>query len=285
MPEYAPLETRIDSAAAELITLAEADKRFGGQRGPAGYGPGQTPDSLTWWVTVYGYFRYEGMPFPDGTFPTYEANERDFTYDAQTGESMGSRISGPPRLVATREAEMTVQPSPTFEGEETTTPLATESAHPEHCHVAGNETYTNQESRYCFAYPSRFKLVLDNAGQPVLSGPPLDQSANPLFASMGIQVQAAPEGSNLTQVVDEYLKPFATVSAPAITRKSLQLDREAAQILEVVPGRVGSRDIFSIYGGRVYHLAFTPSVRDFPKAAKDVEELFKTVTSSFTFLP
>jgi heme A synthase len=35
-PEYMPLETRIDSVEAELITLGEADDRRGG-----GYGPGR----------------------------------------------------------------------------------------------------------------------------------------------------------------------------------------------------------------------------------------------------
>jgi hypothetical protein len=86
-------------------------------------------------------------------------------------------------------------------------------------------------------------------------------------------------------VIDDYLQPFVTASGPEITRKSFRLDREAAQVLEVVPGGKGSRDIFAIYEGRVYHLMFMPSVRDFPQAAPDVEELFRTVTSSFTFLP
>ncbi len=109
MPEYAPLETRIDNVTAELITLAEADKRFGGQTGPGGYAPGQTPDSPVWWVTVRGLFRYEGMPAADGWASIYLASERDFTYDARTGESVGSFIPGPGRLVATVTYPVTVE--------------------------------------------------------------------------------------------------------------------------------------------------------------------------------
>lgn len=44
-PEVGITEARIDSVEAELITLKEADRRFGGTRGPGGYAPGQNETS------------------------------------------------------------------------------------------------------------------------------------------------------------------------------------------------------------------------------------------------
>lgn len=85
-------QTRVDSVSTELITLGEADTRMGGGRGPGGYGPGQTAQSPVWWVVVRGYFRYQGTGAPPNPAPVYEADERDFIYDARTGESIGGRM-------------------------------------------------------------------------------------------------------------------------------------------------------------------------------------------------
>ncbi len=91
-PEVGIRQARIDSVAAESITLGEADQRMGGQRGPGGYAPGQIPQSPVWWVVVRGYFQYEGMGAAPNAGPICEAEERDFIYDAQTGQSLGERM-------------------------------------------------------------------------------------------------------------------------------------------------------------------------------------------------
>jgi hypothetical protein len=44
-------------------------------------------------------------------------------------------------------------------------------------------------------------------------------------------------------------------------------------MLEVVPGREGSRDLLMLRDGTLFHLMFMPSVRDFPQAQDDVELL------------
>ncbi|MCL4489268.1 MAG: hypothetical protein M1570_14225 [Chloroflexi bacterium] len=92
VPEVGIQQARIDSVTADLITLGEADRRAGGTRGPGGYAPGQTAQSPVWWVTVRGYFQYEGMGAPPNPAPICDTSERDFIYDARTGESVGSRM-------------------------------------------------------------------------------------------------------------------------------------------------------------------------------------------------
>lgn len=91
-PEVGILEARIDNITAELTTLRDADARLGGGRGPGGYAPGQTPDSPVWWVSVRGFFRYQGIAAPPGSPPICEADERDFIYDARTGEEVGGSM-------------------------------------------------------------------------------------------------------------------------------------------------------------------------------------------------
>lgn len=91
-PEVGIRHARLDSFAAELMTLTEADRRRGMTRGPAAYRPGQTPQTPVWWVVVRGYFQYEGMGAAGRATPLCEAGERDFIYDAQTGESVGAPI-------------------------------------------------------------------------------------------------------------------------------------------------------------------------------------------------
>src|SRR5438105_206906 len=84
-PELDLQEARIDQVTAELITLAEVDRRQGGQH-PGGFGPGRDQQTPVWWVHVTGYFRYVGMhPAGQRSSPLYETNDRIFIYDARTG--------------------------------------------------------------------------------------------------------------------------------------------------------------------------------------------------------
>src|SRR5260370_20029248 len=92
VPENSPVVVRIDGVTAELSTLGESDQRRRIQS-PNGYGPGRDQNSPVWWVTVRGYFRFQGMPAPGLTAGNlYETDERDFIYDARTGELIGSQI-------------------------------------------------------------------------------------------------------------------------------------------------------------------------------------------------
>jgi hypothetical protein len=56
-------------------------------------------------------------------------------------------------------------------------------------------------------------------------------------------------------------------------------------VVEGGPGRTKSRQIFALHEGIVYHLTFYPVDEAFPQAAPDEEELWQTVTTSFSLLP
>jgi hypothetical protein len=143
--------------------------------------------------------------------------------------------------------------------------------------------YVNPFDGYCFAYPARFELQTSATGQPQLFGPALDQNLDALRASMLLEVEVAVQDAQLSEIVDRYMQQFAGMNIPAITRTPIVLGGEPAEMMEVVPGREGSRDVFLLHEGALYHFMFMPSVRDFQLAKRDVEELYSTVTQSFTF--
>ena len=160
---------------------------------------------------------------------------------------------------------------------------ALNSQPPASCVVAGQQTYVNAFDGYCFTYPSRFERQTSPTGQPQLFGPALDQNLDALRASMALEVEVAVKDARLSEIVDRYVQQFAGMNIPAIVRTPIVLGGEPAEMLEVVPGREGSRDVFMLHDGTLYHFMFMPSVRDFPLAKNDVDELYQAVTQSFTF--
>ncbi len=154
----------------------------------------------------------------------------------------------------------------------------------EPCQAAdGLSVYTSQYDAYCFAYPQHFELEISAIGQPVVRGPALDKSPDPLRATLVIEAEVAVRDKGLAEIVDGYLSQFEGMAVPAITRTSLTLGGEPAELLEVVPGREGSQEVFALRDGELFHLMFMPSVRDFPAAQADVESLYEAVVKSWKF--
>jgi hypothetical protein len=139
---------------------------------------------------------------------------------------------------------------------------------------AGQQTYVNAFDGYCFAYPSRFEMRASPTGQPGLYGPALDQNLDSIRAMVKLEVEVAVKDAKLSEIVDRYLKQFEGMDVPTITRTPIVLGGEPAEMLEVVPGREGSPDVFMLHDGTLYHFMFMPSVRDFAQAKSDVEELY-----------
>jgi len=155
---------------------------------------------------------------------------------------------------------------------------------PDRCRVQGHELYVDIEGRYCFAYPLSFEERASLPGSASILGPPLDRGIEPVAAMLVIEVNPAPSSSDLGALTDDFLSEYANLPVPPIAREPFELGGERAELLEVVPGREGSRDVLVLHDGMLYCLLFMPSVRDYPQAEPDVEALFEAVTSSFSFL-
>lgn len=153
---------------------------------------------------------------------------------------------------------------------------------PPECNRPRASAFFSAENHFCFAYPVRFH----RADEPnLVIGPSYGKGPEPLFTSLAVEVSRLADGQTLEMAVEAFLAQFsASTNQPAIGRKDLPVGGQPAIQLEVVPGRLGSRDMFVAYQGRLYHLSFAPAPGVIGETAKDVEELFQMVVESFTWV-
>ena len=163
-------------------------------------------------------------------------------------------------------------------------PTPSDSALPLTCQVTDLGVYVDEKWGYCFAYPGTFTLNDSRAAEGIidLSGPGLEDSANPVRVSLEITAQVAPQESGLTPLVEAYLRSLGDTQVP-IEREVGMLGGNPAEILDPVPGLLGSRVLMALNENILFTLRFHPS--DLDLARPDLEALSQTVTGSFAFLP
>jgi hypothetical protein len=151
--------------------------------------------------------------------------------------------------------------------------------------VPGIALYRDPQGAYCFLYPARFSLDTDTEGRVAVYGPALDESADALRAGLEIEAAAAP-AADLDRAVDAFIKDLPEVPGQELTRSATAWGGGPAVLLETVPGRTGSRDVFTFNaaGDKLFRFVFTPSLDSYPQARPDAEELFQLVSASFTFM-
>lgn len=156
-------------------------------------------------------------------------------------------------------------------------------AAPEACRQPETSFIYSPEDGYCFAYPVYFHR--NNERGPVeIFGPAYGPGPEPLYASMTMEINVLPVGQTLEQAVDIFLENLGDVPQPQ-TRQALTVGGEPAVMLEVVPGMLGSRDVFFIHRELLFHLTFWPAPSVAPETSADVEDLYRTVISSWNFQP
>ena len=143
-------------------------------------------------------------------------------------------------------------------------------------------TYVDPDKQYCLLYPSAFQLKDAAIGRIGIYGPPLDQTSEPVFAAVMIYNEGPANGTSLEEVVNIYVQNHAEGAVAA--RQPTTLGGEAAIRVAGLPGRTGSRHIFVVHAGMVYHLSFYPVDPAFPQVATDMQTLWQTVMESFSFM-
>jgi hypothetical protein len=68
------------------------------------------------------------------------------------------------------------------------------------------------------------------------------------------------------------------------THQVIDVAGESALMLEVVPGMLGSRDVFFMHNNMLFLLIFLPAQTLMSETINDVEDLYQTVLSSFLFI-
>jgi hypothetical protein len=176
----------------------------------------------------------------------------------------------------TPEVFLPLDPSPTQSG--STLPLT--------CQVTDLGVYIDGEWGYCFAYPLAFDVDQSGAANGVvtLSGPVLEENADPIRVTLEIVSQSVPPKSDLSHLVDAYLLLFKDVTLPMpLTRQASRLGEEPAEQVEPIPGLLSSRVILAVHEDLLISLRFHPS--DLELARQLLDDLAQTVTGSFAFFP
>lgn len=164
------------------------------------------------------------------------------------------------------------------------TPVTVEQgAIPASCRpTAELSSFIEPNGHYCLRYPNYFRVGDQGENHVGFYGPPLDQSVEPVAAGLFVVIEGPANGATLREVVDRALQ-----SLPAdltITRRTLTLGGEEAEMVEGLPGRTGSQQVFVLHGGLVYRLSFYPVDPNFPGVTSDVAVLWAAVTNSFQFM-
>ncbi|MCB9078533.1 MAG: hypothetical protein H6631_13115 [Anaerolineaceae bacterium] len=136
--------------------------------------------------------------------------------------------------------------------------------------------------RYCLLYPVYYPQPVEENGLVNISGLPQSEGPDPIVASLLIQIDGPANGQTVAQVVDQVVSQY---SALPITRRSTTLSGVEAVLVEGLPGRFGSRQVFAVYNDTIFHFILMPVDNAFPQLADEVEQLWETTTTSFTFLP
>jgi len=163
---------------------------------------------------------------------------------------------------------------------------------PAQCYREGLPTYVDDQKGICFAYPLGFTSGKNTQGRGDVLGPSISKEPEPLFASLRIEVKSAGD-KELKVLVDEYLAQLIDLPAK-MERQPITVSGEPAEVLDPVPGAIGSRVVLVKHLDRLYTLLFWPSFRDVPpekqnaemkQAQKDVDALYEIVTASLGLMP
>lgn len=142
--------------------------------------------------------------------------------------------------------------------------------------------FVDAERRYCLLYPVYYPEPVEQNGLVTIAGLPQSEGPDAIMASLLIQIDGPANGQTVAQVVDQVVSQY---TALPITRRSTTLNDSEAVLVEGLPGRFGSRQVFAVHNDMIFHLILMPVDDAFPQLADEVEQLWETATTSFTFLP
>lgn len=182
-----------------------------------------------------------------------------------------SALTNPRPATVTPDVMPRLDPSPTPSN--STLPLT--------CQVTDLNVYINEADGYCFAYPTRFTLGDNPSDKPVVLGPVVDNSMEPVQATFYVEVAPAAAGTSLQEQALIYLKEFSVVDPAVYTWTQLQVGGEPALLVEPVPVWMTYKVIFVQHNGYIFRLSYWPI--DLPQAKADLDELTQTTLGSFAF--
>jgi len=140
--------------------------------------------------------------------------------------------------------------------------------------------YVNEVDGYCFAYPTRFTLGDQPSDKPDVRGPALDDSVEPIYATLTIEFAPATNETLQTQA-EVFLKEFSVADPATYSWTQVTVGSEAGLMVEPVPAMLSYRIVFVQHNGNLFRLMYWPV--DIPEAQSDLNDLTQTTLGSFAF--
>src|SRR5215471_12263494 len=133
-------------------------------------------------------------------------------------------------------------------------PTPSNSALPKTCQITDLKIYINEIEGYCFAYPTRFALSDRPSDKPDIQGPAVDNSNEPIHATLTVEVEPAATDKTLQEQANAYLKDFSVIDPSQFTWKQVPIGGETGWIVEPVPVMLAYRIVFVQHNGYLYRL-------------------------------
>ncbi len=161
-------------------------------------------------------------------------------------------------------------------------PTPSDSTLPLTCQVTDLKVYINEMDGYCFAYPMRFTTGDQPSDKPDIQGPAVDDSYEPIHATLTVEVEPAAADKPLREQAVNYLKDFSVLDPETFTWSQVTVGGETGWMVEPVPAMLSYRIVFLQHNGSIYRLLFWPV--DIPEAQADLNDLTQTTLGSFAFI-
>lgn len=161
-------------------------------------------------------------------------------------------------------------------------PTPSASTLPLTCQVTDLQVYINEMDGYCFAYPMRFTTGDQPSDKPDIQGPAVDDSNEPIHATLTIEVEPAASDKPLREQAVNDLKDFSVLDPETFTWTQVAVGGETGWMVEPVPAMLSYRIVFVQHNGSIYRLLFWPV--DIPEAQADLNDLTQTALGSFAFM-
>jgi len=160
-------------------------------------------------------------------------------------------------------------------------PTPSNSTLPQTCQITDLKVYINEMDGYCFAYPMLFTLSDQPSDKPDIQGPAVDNSNEPIHATLTVEVEPAETGKTLQEQAELYLKDFSAADPTTFTWKQVPVGGETGWMVEPVPAMLAYRIVFVQHNGYLYRLLYWPV--DIHKARADLNDLTQVTLGSFAF--
>jgi hypothetical protein len=161
-------------------------------------------------------------------------------------------------------------------------PTPSDSTLPLTCQVTDLKVYINEMDGFCFAYPMRFTTGEQSSDKLVIQGPAVDDSYEPIHATLTIEMEPASTDKPLREQAVKYLKDFSVLDPETFTWSKVTVGGETGWMVEPVPVMLSYRIVFLQHNGSIYRLLFWPV--DIPDAQADLNDLTQTTLGSFAFM-